>query len=160
MEQSNKFNEKINKINTIMLQYLMCAITFCLIIATISATKLIIVSVVTPNILDIDSKLLLAEIFSIVLYILIGYDLFIALHIVVTSQIIPVLPIIRIAMIALANKIIALNLLVDDYRIILGLAAFLISLAVATFFLRIKDKRLDLNVDSNLDSWRNSKDKS
>ena len=160
MEHPNKFNDKINKINTIMLQYLMCAVSFCLIIATMSATKLIIVSVITPHILDIDSKLLLAEIFSIVLYILIGYDLFIALHIVVTSQIIPVLPIIRIAMIALANKIIALNLLVDDYKIILGLAAFLISLSVATYFLRIKDKRLDLNMDGNFDSRPYSKEKS
>jgi hypothetical protein len=63
-------------------------------------------------------------------------------------------------MIALANKIIALNLLVDDYRIILGLAAFLISLSVATFFLRIKDKRVDLNIDGNFDSGPYSKEKS
>lgn len=143
-----------------MLQYLMCAISFCLIFAAFHATRLIIVSVITPQILDVDSKLLLAELFSIVLFILIGYELFIALHIVVTSQTIPVLPIIRIAMIALANKIIALNLLVDDYKIILGLAAFLISLSVATFFLRIKEKRLNLDIDEYCDSRDSSEEKS
>lgn len=85
-----------------------------------------------------EADILLSDVFQSILIIVIGYELFKALHIVVNSKVIPDLPIVQIAIIALANKIIALDVLLNDYKIMLALAAILIALAISHYLLKAK----------------------
>lgn len=116
----------------------MGVICLCLVFATMDLTKTIILDLFTPPIMLIKVNILLSSTFQSILIIVIGYELFKALHIVVTSKVIPDLPIVQIAIIALANKIIALDVLVIDYKIMLGLATLLIALAISHYFLKSK----------------------
>ena len=139
MKESSKYERNLLSINSKLLRYLMGAISFCLILGTISVTKSIIIGLIKSPLSLVNVTFILSDSFQSVLYILIGYELFEALRIVVTSRAIPDLPIIRIAIIALANKVIAINPMLDDYKIMLGLAALLISLSIASFCLKLKD---------------------
>jgi len=116
----------------------MGVICFSLILATIGLTKTLIFDLYKSPVLFINVNDLLSDAFQSILVIVIGYELFKALHIVVNSKAIPDLPIVQIAIIALANKIIALDVLVDDYKIMLALAAILIALAISHYLLKAK----------------------
>ncbi len=138
MEGQSKYDRILVRISNILLRYLMGVICFCLILATIGLTKTIILDLYASSILSIDINEILSDTFQSILIIVIGYELFKALHIVVTSRAIPDLPIVQIAIIALANKIIALDVLIDDYKTMLGLATILIALSLSHYFLRSK----------------------
>jgi len=138
MEGPSKYDKILVRISNILLRYLMGVICFCLILATIGLSKTLIIDLFKSPLLLMKANNLLSEVFQSILIIVIGYELFKALHIVVNSRAIPDLPIIQIAIIALANKIIALDVLNNDYRIMIGLASILIALAVTNYFLKAK----------------------
>lgn len=138
MEGRSKYDKILVRISNILLRYLMGVICFCLILATIGLTKTLIIDLFKSPILLLNANNLLSDVFQSILIIVIGYELFKALHIVVNSRAIPDLPIVQIAIIALANKIIALDVLIDDYKIMLGLATILTALAISHYLLRSK----------------------
>jgi uncharacterized membrane protein (DUF373 family) len=80
----------------------------------------------------------LFEIFNLILIIAIGFELFKALHIVVTSNLIPSLPIIQIALIAIANKVITLDMKAIDPQTMYGLAALMLVLGIAHYFVKAR----------------------
>ncbi|SDN10922.1 Uncharacterized membrane protein, DUF373 family [Daejeonella rubra] len=138
MEGRSKYDKILVRISNILLRYLMGVICFCLILATIGLTKTLIIDLFKSPILLLNANNLISDVFQSILIIVIGYELFKALHIVVNSRAIPDLPIVQIAIIALANKIIALDVLIDDYKIMLGLATILTALAISHYLLRSK----------------------
>jgi len=138
MEGRSKYDKILVRISNILLRYLMGVICFCLILATIGLTKTLIIDLFKSPILLINVNNLLTDAFQSILIIVIGYELFKALHIVVNSKAIPDLPIVQIAIIALANKIIALDVLLNDYKIMIALAAILIALAISHYLLKAK----------------------
>ena len=138
MEGQSKYDKILIRISNILLRYLMGVICFCLILATIGLSKTLLIDLFKSPLLLMEADILLSDVFQSILIIVIGYELFKALHIVVNSKVIPDLPIVQIAIIALANKIIALDDLLNDYKIMLALAAILIALAISHYLLKAK----------------------
>jgi len=76
------------------------------------------------------------EIFTLVLTIAIGYDLIKCFTKLISSDIIPVLPIIQISVVAVANKIITLDTKRTDPATLYGLATPLAGLGVAFYLFK------------------------
>lgn len=76
----------------------------------------------------------LYKIFSVLLIIVVGYELFKSMLLILSSDKIPVKSILKIATIALANKIITLNIKEVEVEEMLGLAALIIAIGAAFFF--------------------------
>lgn len=84
----------------------------------------------------------LYEIFSVLLIIIVGYELFGSMHLILNSEEIPVKPIIKVAAIAMANKIITLNIKDVNWNELLGIAALFIAIGVTYYFFN-KDSRVN-----------------
>lgn len=67
------------------------------------------------------------------LIILVGYELIKSMLYIINSDCIPVAPIINIAIIAMANKIITLDMHDADYLSILSLAALIVGLGITRY---------------------------
>lgn len=76
----------------------------------------------------------LYTIFSVLLILLVGYELFKSIILIVKHEDIPVKSILKIAAIALANKVITLNIKSIDANALFGLSSLLIALGIAFFF--------------------------
>ena len=80
----------------------------------------------------------LYTIFSMVLIIIVGYELFKSLYIILYSNQMPVKSILKVAAIAMANKMITLNLKEVEPIELFGIASLIICIGVA-YFLFHKD---------------------
>lgn len=122
-------------------KWIMVGIVFILTTALLSASLYLIYTVYTeiqdPPMLLINPKLLY-QIFSSALIIAIGYELIKSIIIIITSDEIPALPIVKISIIAVANKVITLDIKDISHLTILGLAALLIGLAMIYYSLTKK----------------------
>lgn len=77
----------------------------------------------------------LYSIFSLLLIIIVGYELFKSLYLLLKSDRIPVKSICKVAVIALANKVIVINLHETSPLELFGIAALIISIGITYFFL-------------------------
>ncbi len=137
MDELNKYDRILILISKIMLRFLMGVLIFCLILASIDLVKTIVMDLFSPPVMLIEVETLFST-FESILIITIGYELFKALHIVVVSKAIPTLPIVQIAIIAVANKVITLDIKIVDSKIMFGLATLLLALGLTHFFLNPK----------------------
>lgn len=76
----------------------------------------------------------LYSIFSVLLILVVGYELFKSIILILKHEDIPVKSILKIAAIALANKVITLNIKSIDATVLFGLSSLLIALGIAFFF--------------------------
>ena len=133
----DKFLKRILQTN----KWIMVAIVVILTTSLLSSSMYLIYNVITeiqaPPMLLIKPKLLY-EIFSSALIIAIGYELIKSIIIIITSDEIPALPIVKIAIIAVATKVITLDIKEISHFTILGLAALLIGLAMLYYSLTKK----------------------
>lgn len=122
-------------------KWIMVGIVLILTPSLLSASLYLIYTVFTeiqaPPMLLINPKLLY-QIFSSALIIAIGYELIKSIIIIITSDEIPALPIVKISIIAVANKVITLDVKDISHLTILGLAALLIGLAMIYYSLTKK----------------------
>ena len=122
-------------------KWIMVGIVLILTPSLLSASLYLIYTVITeiqaPPMFLINPKLLY-QIFSSALIIAIGYELIKSIIIIITSDEIPALPIVKIAIIAVANKVITLDIKDISHLTILGLAALLIGLAMIYYSLTKK----------------------
>jgi uncharacterized membrane protein (DUF373 family) len=122
-------------------KWIMVGIVLILTPSLLSASLYLIYTVITeiqaPPMLLINPKLLY-QIFSSALIIAIGYELIKSIIIIITSDEIPALPIVKISIIAVANKVITLDVKDISHLTILGLAALLIGLAMIYYSLTKK----------------------
>ena len=140
MNDGNKYDKVLSFINRGVVRCLMGILTLSLIGGSIDLMRIIILDVLSSPFMLIDVRALF-EIFNLILIIAIGFELFKALHIVVTSNLIPSLPIIQIALIAIANKVITLDMKAINPQTMYGLAALMLVLGIAHYF--VKTKRND-----------------
>jgi len=138
-ENKNKYDAVLSGITKGLIRFLMGLLTLSLLFGSIDLLKVIIEDLIAPPILLIQVGSLF-KIFNLILTIAIGYELFKALHIVVTSNLIPSLPIIQIALIAIANKVITIDTKDANPQILYGLAAIMLALGVAHFCLKTRRK--------------------
>jgi uncharacterized membrane protein (DUF373 family) len=83
----------------------------------------------------------LYSIFSVLLIIIVGYELFKSLYLILKSDQIPVKSICKVAAIAMANKVITLNLKETPPVELFGVGALIIAIGVAYFFFN-KDNQI------------------
>ena len=81
-------------------------------------------------------------IFSQLLIIIVGYELFKSMYLILNNEKIPVKSIIKVAIIALGNKVITLDLKLAKFEELIGVAALIAALGLAYFFFN-KDNQID-----------------
>ena len=84
-----------------------------------------------PFVIDVHE---LYSIFSVLLIIVVGYELFKSMYLILGNDMIPVKSILKIATIALANKIVTLNLKEIEVNQLFGIAALIACIGLAYFF--------------------------
>jgi uncharacterized membrane protein (DUF373 family) len=86
MEPQSKYDKILIRISNILLRYLMGVICFCLILATIGLSKTLLIDLFKSPLLLMEADILLSDVFQSILIIVIGYELFKALHIVLIPK--------------------------------------------------------------------------
>lgn len=132
-DQKPGFNRNIILFNKLIIKFLLIILSICLLLASADIVYVIYQKLKEPPYWLIDVTTLF-DVFSLVLIIAIGYELIKSLILVISSESIPSFPIIQIAIIAVANKIITLDIKHTDAVTLFGLAALLAALGAAYFF--------------------------
>jgi uncharacterized membrane protein (DUF373 family) len=121
--------------NKLVIKVLLVGLTLSLILASANLIVILFRRIIEPPFLVLELPLLF-EGFSLVLIVAVGYELIKSLIIIITSEEIPAFPILKIAMIAVANKIITLDAKHTDAMVLFGLAALIAGLGVAGYFIK------------------------
>lgn len=140
MKYNDKFSEVISLVKKTILRVLIGILILALILGSIHLVYLFYEHLISPPYLLIDITTLF-EIFNLILIIVIGYELIGSLLLILNSDTIPVIPIIQIAIIAVANKIITLDIKSAESGIIIGMAILLFALGMLYFLLKYQNKR-------------------
>jgi uncharacterized membrane protein (DUF373 family) len=139
MKDQDRFTTTILKINKNLIRFLIGVMTFSLILGSLHLVYLVLQKALDPTpffiLLDVTDLL---TIFNLVLIIAVGYELIKSLVLIITSEEIPTVPIVQIAIVAVANKIITLDLKHSDPNMIIGLALLISGLGLAHFLLKYK----------------------
>lgn len=81
--------------------------------------------------------------FNLILIIAIGYELIKSLILIISSNTVPTLPIIQIAIIAVSNKIITLDIKQTNVYILIGLALLIAALGLTYFLMKYFETQRD-----------------
>jgi len=116
---------------------------FIILISTIELGYLLIKDIVSPPVffLEIDQLL---ELFGFFLLILIGIELLETIKAYLQDQVVHSEVVLEVALIAIARKVIILDLKEYDSTILIGIAALIVAIAGAYYIVRRK-LRIDLN---------------
>lgn len=169
MESFNKLDKFVMFANKSVLKFLMVLLTICIILGCLDLVRLIYKEMTTEtykleehvdkagklyNVVVVNSPVgflnvkTMLETFNLILIIAVGYELVKSLHTLIVSTVIPVLPLVQIAIIALANKMITVNFREADYEKLLAMATIMISLGTTYYFLK-KGNSLDIESEAN-----------
>ncbi len=114
---------------------LMLILIISMVLGTVDLFVLLFKKIADPNpyplLIDVEE---LYVVFSFLLIIIVGYELFKSMYLILKSDMIPVKSILKIAAIALGNKVITLNLKEIHTNELFGLAALIVCIGVAYFF--------------------------
>jgi uncharacterized membrane protein (DUF373 family) len=137
----DKFSKAILATNKFVVKFLICVLTICLILSSLHLVDVVYEKIKEPPFLLIDINTLF-DVFSLVLIITIGYELVKSLLIIISSEAIPSFPLTQIAIIAVTNKIITLDIKHTEPITLFGLAALVLGLG-ACYFLHRKTLHKD-----------------
>lgn len=122
--------------------FLMIILLVSMILGTIDLLINVINKVISPDpyyfLLQVED---LYKIFSVILIIIVGYELFKSMYLILKSDQIPVKSIIKIAAIAMGNKVITLNIKEAPHFELLGIAALMLSIGTTYYFFN-KDTKI------------------
>jgi uncharacterized membrane protein (DUF373 family) len=135
MNSNDKFSNIILGINKNIIRVLIGIMTIILILGTIHLIFLESKKITSPPYLLIDVSTLF-EVFNLILIIAVGYELIKALLLIISSDIIPTVPIIEISIIAISTKIITLDIRQTNSNVILSLALLIAALGLTYFLLK------------------------
>ncbi|MEP6712954.1 MAG: phosphate-starvation-inducible PsiE family protein [Ferruginibacter sp.] len=136
MESNDKFSKITGVINKTVMRILIGIMTFSLILASLHLIYLVYQHIFDHApyfLIDVST---LFDIFNLVLVIAVGYELIKSLVLIISSDTIPTIPIIQIAIIAVANKIITLDIKHTEPNIIIGLAILIGTLGLTHFLVK------------------------
>lgn len=128
-------------------KWIIVALTVALVISMVFGTADFLFENIFNSIISRDPYPLLIKteelyaIFSAVLIIIVGYELFKSLYIILQSNQMPVKSITKVAAIAMANKVITLNLKEIEPIELFGISTLIISIGVS-YFLFQKDPEI------------------
>lgn len=130
-----KFNLVLKRIATVVLHLLTILVVLMMISGSAHAVWLVMQQIFNGDpVWGMVSIQELLPLLSVLLNILIGYELFKSISIILKSDVIPVAEIIMVAGIAVANKIITLDSHQTDPIKVLALGAIIIALGVSYYF--------------------------
>ncbi len=135
MKSATKFSSIILGINRNVIRVLIGIMTLSLILGTANFIYLEVEKITQHPLFLVDITTLF-EVFNLILVIAIGYELIRSLILIISSDIIPTIPIIQIAIIAVSNKIITLDIKQTDVTILVGLALLIAALGLTHFLLK------------------------
>ena len=135
MKNNDKFSNIILGINKNVIRVLIGLMTITLILSTLHLMTVEYQKIKEHPFLLVDVSTLF-EVFNLILIIAIGYELVKSLLLIISSDIVPTVPIIQIAIIAVANKIITLDINQTNVNTIIGLALLTAALGLAHFLLK------------------------
>jgi len=141
MDRSSKFFEKVIVISLVVM---MMVVIF---LSTIELAYIIIVDIASPPffLIEIDELL---DIFGFFLLILIGVELLETIRDYLKEHLVHVYVVIEVALIAIARKVIILDLKEITSETLLGIAAIVIALALA-YFLLVRQRHGQVNKQAN-----------
>lgn len=141
---TDTFIPRVKKFAALLLYLMLIVVVVSMCFGSLHLVSIVIEKVISPdpyigllNILD------LMDIFSMLLTIVVGYELFKSISIIIKSDIIPAGPILKIAAIAVANKIITMDLKNIDYSKIISLGVLIITLAAGYYFFTKSDQEVN-----------------
>lgn len=141
MSGNHKYDTIVLTVNKWLIRFLMGLLTICLVLASLDLVRILYIAITKPPFLLLDITTLFS-IFNLLLIVAVGYELVKSFHTIISSNIIPTVPIIQIAVIAVANKIITLDLKNTNAPMIFGLAGIMASLGLSYFFLKNRKETL------------------
>lgn len=138
MEHS--FLPKLKKAASLLLYVMLLVVLVSMTLGSFHLISILYQKIVSPdpyvgllNILD------LMDIFAMLLTIGVGYELFKSISILIKSDIIPAGPIVKIGAIAVANKIITLDIKNIDHYKMIALGTLILCLALGYYFFNKSD---------------------
>lgn len=138
---NNKLMKLIHKISKIILVILIIFLLFSIAFGTIHLIFVFVLRLISPEpyyfAIEVHE---LFDVFGMVLILVIGYELIKSISIILESDKVPFLPILQIAIIAIANKIITLDIKHTEFQTLIGIAAITVSLGVAYYFFYNKER--------------------
>ena len=135
MNGKDKFTNIILGINKNAIRVIIAIMTLSLILGTLNLIYMELSKIILHPYLLVDVSTLF-EVFNLILIIAIGYELVRSLILIISSDTIPAIPILQIAIIAVSNKIITLDIKQTNVYTIIGLAALIASLGLAYFLMK------------------------
>jgi len=135
-----EFLKKFEKAIVVSLIGMMIVVVF---LATIELGWIIIKDIITAPMILLEIQELL-EIFGFFLLVLIGVELLETIKAYLSEKVVHVEIVLEVAMIAIARKVIILDLEKYSSQTLLGIAALILSLAIAFYFIKRKLSRTSL----------------
>lgn len=140
MNDKDKFETIILGINKNVIRVLIGIMTLSLILGTLKLLYLEVSKIILHPYLLVDISTLF-EVFNLILIIAIGYELVRSLILIISSDTIPAIPIIQIAIIAVSNKIITLDIKQTNVNTLIGLAMLIAALGLAYFLMKCSQRK-------------------
>ncbi|MEI8052436.1 MAG: phosphate-starvation-inducible PsiE family protein [Bacteroidota bacterium] len=139
-----KLIKTLKSIAKIIILALMIILIVSMLLGTVDLAIEVIKLIVKPNpyylLINVED---LYNIFSVILIIVVGYEMFKSMTLILHQEKIPVKAILQIAMIALANKVITLNLKNISLDLMIGLGMVIAALGVAFFFFNKSSEKIE-----------------
>ena len=132
-----KYLEKLERGIVLALLIMMVAVVF---LATVDLGWLIIKDIITPPVILLDINELL-DIFGMFLLVLIGVELLETVKMYLTKKMMHVEVVFTVAMIAIARKVIILDIKEVSSLTLIGIGAIIVALSAGYYFLTIKRTR-------------------
>ena len=135
MKSNDKFSGIILGTNKNVIRVLIGIMTLSLILGAANLIYLEFAKIIDHPYFLVDVTTLF-EVFNLILVLAIGYELIRSLILIISSDTIPTVPIIQIAIIAVSNKIITLDIKQTNVNILIGLALLIAALGLAYFLMK------------------------
>jgi uncharacterized membrane protein (DUF373 family) len=135
------FSHIIHQISVYVLKAIVVVMMMSLILGTINLVYVLAVAAIKPPNPGIIDVVELYSVFKLVLIIVVGYELIKSILLIMESDTIPARAILSIALIALANKVITLDINHSDPIIFFGLAALVLSFGAAIYMIGKSDNQ-------------------
>lgn len=132
---TDKFGHIIHIVSATVLKVMVVLMTLALILGSINLCYQLFLSVALPPTPGMLSVTELYSVFKLVLIIVVGYELIKSILIIIQSNKIPARTILSIALIAIANKVITLDISHADPIILFGLAGLVLCFGAAAYLI-------------------------
>lgn len=133
--ENNPLVRQIRSITKYIIITLMVLLVLGMILATVDLAVEFVKRVLSPDpIVGLINVSDLYSLFSVLLIIMVGYELFKSMLLILHHDRIPVRSILKIATIAIANKIITLNIKETSFDHMVGMGILIIATGAAFFF--------------------------